>query len=65
MNYGFFGYSGAMVDRAMRSDNDLMLKECFDAGFVDAETRMLGGETVLEFCDKRGYTKCAAMLRSM
>jgi hypothetical protein len=60
--YGFFGYSGAMCDRAIRADNAPMLEECVERGFVDADSRMLGGGTVLEYCEKVA-PMCAAMLK--
>ena len=61
--YGWFGYQGAMCDRALRSDNGPMLQECIDRGFIDADCEVLGFGNVLKFCEARGYTACAEVLR--
>ena len=62
--YGFFGYKGAMCDRAIRLDNAPMLRECVDRGFIDLASEMLGGGTVLDHCRKVA-PKCAAMLEEL
>lgn len=62
--YGMFGYAGTMCDNAIRADNPAMLQECIDRGWIDADTQLLMGGTVLEFCDKKGFSKCADLLRS-
>lgn len=33
--YGWFGYQGAMCDRAIQADNGPMLQECIDRVFID------------------------------
>ena len=63
-NYGFFGYRGAMCDRAIRTDNPKMLAECIEKGFVDATSEVLGAGTVLDYCRKIA-PKCAAMLETL
>ena len=62
ITYGFFGYKGAMCDRAIRADNADMLKECIEQGWIDAKTEVLGFGTALDFCKARGFTKCAELL---
>ena len=62
--YGFFGYEGAMCDRAIRADNRPMLKECIDAGFIDANTEVIGFKNALDFCERRGFKQCAEVLRT-
>ena len=64
-HYGFFGYEGAMCDRALRSDNAEMLKECIERGWIDADTEVLGAGSVIEFCERRGFAKCGAVLRAL
>lgn len=62
--YGFFGYKGAMCDRAISRDNPDMLKECVERDFIDANSEMLQGGTVLDYCRKVA-PKCAAMLEAL
>ena len=59
--YGFFGYKGAMCDRAIRSDNAPMLAECLEREFFDPDDEMLSLKTVRQFC-KEAAPKCYAML---
>jgi hypothetical protein len=62
--YGFFGYKGNMCDRAIKGDNAPMLRECVERGFVDADSEMLNGLTVLAYY-KKVAPKCAEMLESL
>ncbi len=63
ISYGFFGYEGAMCDSAIRSDNAPMLKECIERGWIDSDTCVLGFRNALQFCEARGFEKCAELLR--
>lgn len=62
--YGFFGYEGAMCDRAIRARNLPMLRECMDRGFMDADTEVIGFKNVVDFCEARGYPECAEAIRN-
>lgn len=62
--YGWFGYPGAMCDRAIRADNAEMLKECVDRGYINDNSEMFCGCSVLDYCRKVA-PKCASMLESL
>lgn len=59
--YGFFGYRGAMCDRAIRADNADMLAECLERDFFDPDSELVTFKTVRQFC-KEIAPRCFAML---
>lgn len=59
--WGFFGYRGAMCDRAIKADNAPMLAECLERDFFDPDAEMLNFKTVRQFC-KEVAPRCYAML---
>ena len=62
--YGWFGYEGAMCDRAIRADNPDMLAEAVARGWINADSEMLDGKTILQYCE-RVAPKCAERLRGL
>jgi hypothetical protein len=62
-NYGFFGYRGAMCDRAIRADNVQALVECVEREFIDSDSTDMLGNSMVKHCERHGAVKCATMLR--
>lgn len=63
-SYGWFGYEGAMCDRAIGADNADMVEEAVRRGWLNPKSEMLDGKTILQECDKRA-PRCAARLRQL
>lgn len=63
-SYGWFGYEGAMCDRAIRADNPEMLTEAVKHGWINANSEMLDGKSILQHCE-RVAPRCAEALRKL
>lgn len=63
--YGFFGYPGAMVDRAIRTDDPVGLQKMIDIGWIDANTKTMDNLTMREYCIERGASKCAELFEAL
>lgn len=63
--WGLFGYEGTMCERAISVDRVDMIVECFERGWINPNSTTMMGETIPEFCDKKGASKCAAKLREL
>lgn len=63
-HWGWFGYEGTMCDSAIRADNPAMIEECVRRGWINANSEMMDGKTILQECEKKA-PKCAAKLREI
>ena len=59
--YGFFGYPGAMVDRAVRTDDPIGLQAMMDAGWITKDSKTMDNFTMSEYCERNGSLKCAEL----
>lgn len=62
--YGWFGYEGAMCDLAIRADRPDMLAEAVARGWINADSEMFDGKTILQHCELVA-PKCAEKLREL
>lgn len=54
---GQFGYEGTCTDIALRKDSADMIERCFRNDWIDFNTKMLTGCTILAYAKKRA-PKC-------
>lgn len=61
-HYGYFGYTGACCDLAIRSDDIQRVEECVTRGYMDKDTRTLDGLGMVKYAKKYGALRVAAKL---
>lgn len=59
--YGFFGYPGAMADRAIRRDDATAIKKMLEYGWINKDTKTMDNLTMVQYCDRQNAKKCAKL----
>jgi hypothetical protein len=65
INYGFFGFSGHVVDRSISQDRQDWLQECIDRGWIDKASETMAFLTVRKLCADKGALRCEKLLADL
>ncbi len=64
-HYGFFGYEGTMIDRAVNTKNAAQIKEAHENGWINHTSKTLDDKTLRNFCRERNAVECDRVLAKL